>query len=126
MTAQPCPCGLSAPYSQCCGRYHAGLAAPSPEALMRSRYSAFALGLSAYLQATWHSSTRAAELDVSRPPQPKWINLKILHTALHDATHGTVHFIARYRAGGRAGRLEEISRFVCEEGRWYYIDGDIV
>lgn len=120
-----CPCGLPAAYEQCCGRYHAGEAAPTPEALMRSRYSGFALGLNHYLLASWHASTRPAELDVSTPPQPKWIGLKIVTSALQDAAHGTVHFIARYRVGGRAERLEEQSRFVREDGRWYYVDGDI-
>ncbi|MDP5238687.1 YchJ family metal-binding protein [Uliginosibacterium sp. 31-16] len=121
----PCPCGLPATYSACCGRYHAGAAAPTPEALMRSRYSAFALGLGDYLLASWHASTRPADLDVITPPQPKWIGLQILGAALQDESHGTVHFIARCRVGGRAERLEEISRFVREEGRWYYVDGAI-
>jgi SEC-C motif-containing protein len=117
---------LPAAYALCCGRYHAGLSAPTPEALMRSRYSAFALGLGEYLQTSWHSSTRPAELDVSTPPQPKWIGLQIVSHAVQDDTHGTVHFIARYRSGGRAERLEEISRFVLEDGRWAYVDGDIL
>jgi len=92
---------------------------------MRSRYSAFALGLGEYLHATWHASTYPADLDVSTAPQPKWIGLKIVSTALQDEAHATVHFIARYRVGGRAERLEETSRFVLEDGRWYYLDGDI-
>jgi len=91
---------------------------------MRSRYSAFALGLADYLLSTWHASTRPAELDVSTPPQPKWIGLKVIATGQQDDTHGTVHFIARCRIGGRAERLEEISRFVRTDGRWYYVDGD--
>lgn len=90
---------------------------------MRSRYCAFALGLGNYLLETWHPGTRPADLDVSTPPQPKWIDLQILDTAMQDATHGTVHFVARYRIGGKAHRLEENSRFVCEDGRWYYLDG---
>lgn len=121
----PCPCGLPATYAACCGRYHAGAPAPTPEALMRSRYSAFALGFGDYLLATWHVTTRPGDLDVMTPPQPKWIGLKIVSTATQDATHGTVHFIARCRVGGRAERLEETSRFVREDGRWYYVDGEI-
>ena len=92
---------------------------------MRSRYSAFALGLSDYLLQSWHPDTRPAELDVHTPPQPKWIGLKVLATSLQDDRHGRVHFIARCRVGGRAERLEEHSRFVREGGRWYYLDGDI-
>ena len=92
---------------------------------MRSRYSAFALGLGDYLLATWHASSRPAALDVTTPPQPKWIGLKIISHARQDEAHGTVHFIARCRIGGRAERLEETSRFVLEDGRWYYLDGDL-
>lgn len=92
---------------------------------MRSRYSAFVLGLESYLLTSWHPSTRPAELDVSTPPQPKWIGLKVLDKAMQDAEHGTVHFLARCRVGGKAERLEENSRFVRENGRWYYLDGDI-
>lgn len=121
----PCPCGLPAAYADCCGRYHAGASATTPEALMRSRYSAFALGLGDYLLASWHPSTRPEQLDLATPPQPKWIGLKILASALQDECHGTVHFIARCRVGGRAERLEENSRFVREDGRWYYLDGEI-
>lgn len=119
-----CPCGSAASYAQCCGRLHDGAAALTPEALMRSRYSAFALGRADYLLASWHASTRPAELDLT-PPQPKWIGLKIIATAQTDARHGSVHFVARYRTGGRAQRLEEFSRFVLENGRWYYVDGDL-
>lgn len=90
---------------------------------MRSRYSAFALGLGGYLLETWHASTRPPELDIDTPPQPKWIGLQILDAAMQDASHGTVHFVARCRVGGKAHRQEENSRFVCEDGRWYYLDG---
>jgi SEC-C motif-containing protein len=121
-TAEPCPCGGKR-YVDCCGRYHGGIPAPSPETLMRSRYSAFALGLEDYLLASWHPDTRPAELDVHTPPQPKWIGLQVLEARMQDATHGTVHFVARCRIGGKAHRQEENSRFVCEEGRWYYLDG---
>ncbi len=92
---------------------------------MRSRYSAFALGLEDYLLKSWHVSTRPAGLALAEAPQPKWIGLKIVATALQDAAHGSVHFIARCRVGGRAERLEEDSRFVREDGRWYYVDGEI-
>lgn len=122
----PCPCGPSAALADCCGRYHGGTPAPTPEALMRSRYSAFALGLEEYLLATWHPATRPASLDLHAGPQPKWIGLKILEHALQDDTHGTVRFVARYRVGGKAERLEEHSRFErLDDGRWYYLDGDI-
>lgn len=92
---------------------------------MRSRYSAYTLHLEPYLLATWHSSTRPATLDLDTEPQPKWISLQVKRHHQTDETHAEVEFIARYKVGGRAYRLHEISRFVNEEGQWYYVDGDI-
>jgi SEC-C motif-containing protein len=122
-----CPCGAGADYADCCGRWHAGpqhLAAPTPEALMRSRYAAYALGLIEYLRDTWHPSTRPAVLEPV-DPAVKWLGLEIRRTAMADDAHGTVEFVARSKLGGRAHRLRETSRFVREDGRWYYVDGDV-
>ncbi|WP_341674935.1 YchJ family metal-binding protein [Niveibacterium sp. SC-1] len=119
----PCPCGSGKSYPACCGRFHSGTPAPDAEALMRSRYSAYALGLEAYLLATWHASTRPASvLDAANPP--RWIRLKVIS---HHATdeRATVHFIATCRIQGRAEHMEEVSRFVCESGRWFYVDGEV-
>jgi SEC-C motif domain protein len=122
----PCPCESGQTYVQCCGPWHQGLAqgvsAPTPEALMRSRYSAYVLGLVDYLLATWHPSTGPGELELS---PLKWLGLEVRHAqASGDA--GVVEFVARCRDGGRPQRLHEISRFVREGGRWYYIDGQMV
>ena len=122
----PCPCDSGQTYVQCCGPWHQGLAqgvfAPTPEALMRSRYSAYVLGLVDYLLATWHPSTGPWELELS---PLKWLGLEVRHAqASGDA--GVVEFVARCRDGGRPQRLHEISRFVREGGRWYYIDGQMV
>ena len=124
--APSCPCGSTVRYEDCCGRYHAGplhLQAPTAEALMRSRYSAFVLDLTDYLLASWHASTRPADLE---PPEPglKWLGLDVKRTAMLDAAHGTVEFIARSKLGGRAHRLHEVSRFVRENGEWFYVDGE--
>lgn len=122
----PCPCESGQTYLQCCGPWHQGLAqavfAPTPQALMRSRYSAYSLGLVDYLLATWHPSTGPGELDLS---PIKWLGLEVRH-AQESADAGVVEFVARYRESGRAHRLHEISRFVREGGRWYYIDGQMV
>ncbi|MDB5769439.1 MAG: ychJ [Collimonas fungivorans] len=123
-----CPCGGGS-YALCCGRYHSGAeTAPTALALMRSRYSAYVMDKGAYLQATWHRS--------SRPPEPvaaeaglKWLGLEVRkHQAEGDSA--TVEFVARYKIDGRAQRLHEISRFVREsetgtENRpcWFYVDG---
>ncbi|WP_280151050.1 YchJ family metal-binding protein [Piscinibacter sp. XHJ-5] len=127
MSSSPCPCGSGLAYTACCGRFHAGaqhLSAPTPEALMRSRYSAFALGLHDYLLATWHRDTRPASLDPD-PPGLQWLGLEVRRHEMHDADHGTVEFVARSKLGGRAHRLHEVSRFVREDGRWWYRDGDV-
>ena len=91
---------------------------------MRSRYVAYALGLESYLLATWHSSTRPADLKLDEDP-PRWLGLTIKRHEVQDEDHATVEFVARYKIGGRAYRLHETSRFVLEDGRWFYIDGDI-
>ena len=121
-TPEPCPCGRPLPYAECCGRYHAGSSAPDAESLMRSRYSAYVRGLKDYLLATWHASTRPAALDLG--PATKWLALEVKSRTETDET-ATVEFVARCRIGGRAQRLHEISRFVREDGRWYYVDGVI-
>lgn len=120
----PCPCGSGARYAQCCGRYHAGAAAPDAQALMRSRYCAFVLGLHDYLLATWHASTRPATLEPDEAGL-KWLGLQVRRHVQQDADHAIVEFVARSKLGGRAHRLHETSRFVREGGRWYYVDGEL-
>ncbi len=125
-----CPCGATnakaraLSYAQCCGRFITAFdttPAPTAEALMRSRYSAFVLQDASYLQATWHASSRPAVLDFE--PVPKWLGLQVrAHLITGDDT-AEVEFVARYRVDGRAIRLHERSRFVREGGRWYYLDG---
>ena len=122
-----CPCGLARPYAQCCGRFHAGelhLQAPDAESLMRSRYSAFVLGLADYLLATWHADTRPAAIQPD-PPGLKWLGLEVKRARRIDESHATVEFVARHKLAGRAHRLHETSRFVREQGRWFYVDGDV-
>jgi SEC-C motif domain protein len=127
--SRPCPCGHAAAYADCCGALHqafnagAGLSASSPEALMRSRYSAYVMDLRDYLRASWHASTRPASLEAPEPGL-KWLGLEIRRAALQDADHGTVEFVARSKLGGRAHRLHEVSRFVRENGEWFYVDGN--
>ena len=89
---------------------------------MRSRYSAYVLQQSDYLQATWHVSTRPAEAVVFEPGL-RWLGLDVRrHEVLAD-DRAVVEFVARSKLGGRAHRLHETSRFVREGGRWYYVDG---
>lgn len=119
-----CPCGADREYEACCGRWHAGAAAPDALTLMRSRYSAYVLGLPDYLRATWHPSTRPPHLDLDNPDGQRvvWLGLEVKsHRASGDRAE--VEFVARYRVGGgSAVRMAERSRFVREGGRWFYID----
>ncbi|MFR9800247.1 YchJ family protein [Streptomyces sp. MS06] len=121
MTSPSCPCGLAEPYGNCCGRRHTGAAAaPTAEALMRSRYSAFVKQDAGYLLRTWHPRTRPERLDLD--PGMRWTGLEILGTSGGSAFHttGTVTFRASYRGGS----LHERSRFERVDGAWVYVDGD--
>lgn len=91
---------------------------------MRSRYTAFVLDLRAYLLATWHTSQRPDMLDAPETGL-QWLGLDVKRAALPDADHGTVEFVARSKLRGRAHRLHETSRFVRENGEWFYVDGDL-
>jgi SEC-C motif-containing protein len=129
-SSRNCPCGLPLSYDDCCGRYieHAEVPAPTAQALMRSRYSAYTLLRSDYLLATWHPECRPDQLDLTEDSaRIKWLGLEIIHcdAGLEGDLRGVVEFLARYKVGGRAERLHEVSRFVCLDGRWYYRDGDI-
>jgi SEC-C motif domain protein len=103
-----------------------GQGAPTAEALMRSRYSAYALRLHDYLLQTWHGSTAPGELDMM---PVKWLGLDVKATE-QNSEAGVVEFVARFRdSSGRAQRLHEISRFVWESAapsapaQWWYVDG---
>ena len=126
-----CPCGRmylkkrAVAYADCCGRfveYSAATPAPDAEHLMRSRYSAFALARADYLLATWHSSTRPESLDFD--VGAKWLGLEVREHKTTGADTAEVEFVARYRVAGAAVRLHERSRFMREDGRWFYVDGD--
>ena len=91
---------------------------------MRSRYSAYVLGREPYLLATWHASTRPTALDLDKETSPRWLGLDIKRHQATGPDSAVVEFVARYKTGGRAHRLHEVSRFVREDGRWYYVDGE--
>ncbi|MFJ4245390.1 YchJ family protein [Streptomyces iakyrus] len=121
MTRRSCPCGLPQAYEACCGRFHSGAAAaPTAEALMRSRYCAFVQGDAGYLLRTWHPRTRPGTLELD--PRMRWTGLEILGTSGGSAFHsaGTVEFRASYRGGS----LHERSSFERVDGAWVYVDGE--
>ncbi|RDB43048.1 zinc chelation protein SecC [Halomonas sp. DQ26W] len=124
MQGKRCPCGSGSVLAECCGRYHRGAPAPSPEDLMRSRYSAFALDLTEYLLASWHTSTRPQQLEPGSTT--RWVRLEVVAASEQgegDSARGRVHFRATFHEGRRWAVLEENSRFVQEAGRWVYLDG---
>ena len=128
-----CPCESGKPYNKCCEVYHLGTPAPTAEALMRSRYSAYALAtkipaLAEYILQTWHPDTRPESLNLTGEDAIKWLGLQIKRYQNIDSENAIVEFVARYKyannLGAKAERLHETSRFKLMNDRWYYVDGD--
>ncbi|MCW2831227.1 MAG: hypothetical protein JWP31_1919 [Aeromicrobium sp.] len=118
-----CPCFSGLTYSACCERLHHGSAlAQTAEQLMRSRYSAFAVGDGDYLLATWHPTTRPASIELD---DRQWRRLDIVATQGGGPfdTDGVVEFEAHHRSSAGRGVQHEVSRFVREDGAWFYVDG---
>ncbi len=118
--SERCPCLSGLPYGECCGPLHRGAAAPTAEALMRSRFSAFAIGDAEYLLASWHPSTRPASLDLDAGL--RWYRLDILARTAGGPLDmsGTVEFEAFYK-GTQRGSQREVSSFARENGHWFYL-----
>lgn len=124
--ATPCPCGRPVVYRDCCGRLHGGTAAAATaEELMRSRYSAFAVGDRDYLLRTWHPRTRPPRLDLD--PAREWVRLEVLAATGGGPfdREGAVSFRAVYRHHGHEGEQREHSRFLRHEGAWAYLDAQV-
>ncbi|MBC7988140.1 MAG: SEC-C domain-containing protein [Luteimonas sp.] len=120
-----CPCDSGKPYASCCHPLHAGVAAVTAEQLMRSRYSAYVVGDRDYLLATWHATTRPQMLTLDDAQTTRWLGLSVKRHVETGPDHAVVEFVARYRSGGApAIRLHEVSRFIRDHGRWYYVDGE--
>ena len=125
-----CPCGSGKLFAACCGPHIAGVPAPTAEALMRSRYSAYTLGNLDYIEKT--CTGRAAQVfDRSAValsmPATQWLGLKIRQTRAggEGDTTGTVSFIVRFREQGREFSQAETSTFRRIDGRWYYEDSEV-
>jgi SEC-C motif-containing protein len=122
MGGEACPCGSGRSLDGCCGPFLAGGAAPTAEALMRSRFTAFALGDESHLLRTWHRDTRPTSIWFV--PDQRWTALEVLATVGGDLldAEGAVEFRAHYERGGVTGSLHELSRFVRDdEHRWVYV-----
>jgi len=129
-TTHTCPCGSALALSACCAVFHAGKAAPTAEALMRSRYTAYLLGLHDYIHQTWHPDSRPS-LEELGGTGLQWFHLEIVACKQGKPTDdaGEVHFIACYMSSNKGGlvkgkALEENSRFIRQDGQWFYVDGD--
>ncbi|KZM71517.1 SEC-C domain-containing protein [Nocardia terpenica] len=122
----PCPCRSGEEFARCCApRLNGTGPAPTAESLMRSRYTAFALGDTDYLLRSWHPRTRPRRLALD--PGQRWLFLEIVRTERggpFDDT-GSVEFRAHYRHDGRRGQLHECSKFARVGGEWLYVDGEI-
>lgn len=126
MTDRDCPCGTGRAYGQCCGPLHSGARrAPTAVALMRSRFSAFAVGDPGYLLTSWHPDTRPAELTLDETIA--WRRLQIVDTESggEEDTEGVVEFRAQYVHRGSRHILHERSRFDRVNGQWLYLDGEL-
>jgi SEC-C motif domain protein len=121
-----CYCGSDKPYSDCCGLYiEQGKLPPTPEALMRSRYTAYNLLDMNYIAATMKppaSDHFDADGEKASAAKCKWTQLEIIRTS-HDAQHGVVEYRAHYTLENKKKILHEISEFNFENGRWYYVNG---
>lgn len=129
MNTIPCPCGSDKLFTDCCHRYLSGnQVAPTAEALMRSRYSAYATQNMEYIEQTYHSDNRktlGGENIEQAAAKVKWIGLEIVSSEKGMASdeEGFVDFIARYEEQNKQHAMREKSRFVKEDGRWFYVDG---
>lgn len=118
-----CYCGNILPYQNCCMPYHLNVeVAPTAEALMRSRYSAFVVADADYLHQTTHMSKRkgnSKEAYLKSAKDTKWLKLEII-----SSDFDTVEFKAFYlNKKLQPEVLHEKSNFKLEDGKWYYVDG---
>lgn len=129
MTDDLCPCGTGRPYSECCGPYLSGEAAPATaELLMRSRYTAYARERVAYIEAT---STAEVRRDFDRKGVTAWaraatfthLDVLAVEAGGEGDDEGVVDFAATFEEAGRTRVLRERSRFVRADGAWRYAGG---
>jgi len=123
-----CPCGSGDSYASCCEPYHKGLArAPTAEAFMRSRYSAYAMQGIDYIINTSMNRDVDRKSTQEWSEKSKWLGLKIISTEKGSASdkEGTVEFEATYERNGLRDVHHEKAEFKKEKDSWLYVDGEI-
>lgn len=124
---EKCPCGNELSYLACCGKFITGKAIPTtPEALMRSRYTAYTQANVEYIATTMRApANKDFDPETAREwaEQVTWLKLEIVHTKQDNAHKGFVEFLAHYADENKSYILHEISEFHFEDGHWYYVDG---
>ena len=125
-TNDHCPCGTDKTYLDCCGVFISQQQLPNtPEALMRSRYTAYQQRHFDYIMRTMKSPA-ADDFDVNEmrvlAEKINWTGLQIVKSS-HEANKGMVEFLAYYTLANEKNVLHEISEFICDNGQWYYVDG---
>lgn len=125
--ASQCPCGSAQNYENCCQPLHQGKAyAITAEELMRSRFTAFKLGLAGYLEDTWDEASKPQSMHLD--PDVHWVKLSIngRKKGRKKDNEGWVTFVAYYEAHEQAGMLHEKSYFRRDsQNHWRYVDGEI-
>jgi len=122
----PCPCGSKIKYKKCCQRYHKGAVPPTALLLMRSRYSAYAVGESAYIVKTTHpnNSDYTKEVNAWRESIQQFTdNTEFLGLEIVEVIEGEEESFVTFKAQLSSGEMLEKSRFLRVEGRWFYVDG---
>ncbi|HEU5281812.1 MAG TPA: YchJ family metal-binding protein [Gammaproteobacteria bacterium] len=123
---RPCPCGSQQTYAFCCGAFiENGALPPTPEALMRSRFTAYH-----DLNLNYIANTMKPPASVGFEPSAslqwakdnKWVKLTVVNATQFGNT-GTVEFIAYYQHKNKTKHIREVSEFRCDEGKWFYVDG---
>lgn len=127
-SAARCPCGSGLSYGECCEPVHLGEApAPTAERLMRSRFSAFAVGDAAYLLRSWHPDARPTSLEIDADTRWLWLEIVRTERGSESDSDGVVEFRAKYRVDAPEGRSSgvqhEVSTFTRVDGAWVYVDG---
>ncbi|HKI61030.1 MAG TPA: YchJ family protein [Mariprofundaceae bacterium] len=117
-----CPCGSGAMLAACCGPLLDGTPARTAEQLMRSRYTAYALGRGDYLRQSWHPQTRPSRVHID---DTRWLSLSINSTEKGGADDASckVSFTAAFMDKDGCKLLHETSRFEKIDAHWYYLDG---